>query len=96
MKKSICRARGDYVKVMAAIPYHVVESFKKHQSDKIAGGNFRSDGQRLFSFGMLLAHWKLGDGSKDDCIVFDYPVGHRVSVTTSRHMRALESLVERK
>lgn len=70
---------------MAAIPYHVAESFKRQKKDK--AGAFQSTGGRLYSYGLLIAHWE------DRVIVFDLEPGHRDSVTTSRHLKAARAVL---
>jgi hypothetical protein len=71
---------------MAAIPYSVAYAFQRREYAR--SGAFTSHGQDIYSYGMLLAHW---EGNR---IVFDYERGSKgLSVTTSRHMRALEAVV---
>lgn len=68
---------------MAAIPYHVVESFKRKQRD--SAGAFVSDGQTLKSYALTVAHWENG------AIVVDVDLNGSFSVTTSRHVNALRN-----
>ena len=75
---------------MAAIPYSVAEAFAARKPK--ASGAFVSVGDAIYSYGMKLAHW---DG---DRIAFDYERrcdgGKAPSVTTARHMAALEATVK--
>ena len=72
---------------MAMIPYSVAEAFRNHRAANV--GAFVSHGDSIYSYGMRLAHW---DG---DSVVFDYQRkdagGKAPSVTTARHMAALEA-----
>ena len=72
---------------MAAIPYNVAESFRNRKAAR--AGAFVSVGDAIYSYGMKLAHWDAGT------IVFDYQRrdqgGKAPSVTTARHMAALEA-----
>ena len=65
----------------------VVEAFVQGKVAKASA--LRSTGYALMSYAMMLAHHDKEKG----CVVFDYPKGYRVSVTTSRHMRLLERRV---
>ena len=73
---------------MAAIPYSVAQAFKAQRPAK--AGAFISVGDAIYSYGMKLAHWE------DGRIVFDYTRrdagGKAPSVTTARHMAALEAV----
>lgn len=73
---------------MAAIPYSVAQAFRNKQP--ATSGSFVSVGNAIYSYAMRLAHW---DG---DAIIFDYQRcdagGKAPSVTTARHMRALEGV----
>ena len=72
---------------MAAIPYAVAEAFKQKRAAR--SGAFSSVGDAIYSYGMKLAHWEAGE------IIFDYTRrdqgGKAPSVTTARHMAALEA-----
>lgn len=72
---------------MAAIPYSTAEAFTRRKPH--TSGSFVSVGDAIYSYGMKLAHW---DG---DVIRFDYQRrdegGKAPSVTTARHMAALEA-----
>ena len=71
---------------MAAIPYSVAEAFKAKRPAR--SGSFVSVGDAIYSYGMKLAHWT------ESGIQFDYERGSKgPSVTTSRHMRALEAII---
>jgi len=72
---------------MAAIAYDVAAAFTRRQAAR--SGAFVSVEDAIYSYGMKLAHW---DGS---AIRFDYQRrdegGKAQSVTTARHMAALEA-----
>lgn len=76
---------------MAATPYHVVHSFVAGKHDR--AGAFVTTGDAIYSYNMKLAH-KDSKGR----VVYDYkPLKHgnkAQSVTTARHMRALESVCD--
>ena len=72
---------------MAQIPYDVAAAFTRRQPAH--SGAFVSVGDAIYSYDMKLAHWD------DDRIRFDYQRrdegGKAPSVTTARHMAALEA-----
>ena len=74
---------------MAAIPYDVAEAFKRKSVAR--SGAFVSVGDAIYSYGMKLAHWE------PNGIEFDYvrrdKGGKAPSVTTARHMAALEATI---
>ena len=72
---------------MAAIPYHVAEAFKAGKYAR--AGNFYSTGHDLYSYEMKIAHWGLGELKWD--INLDNPP--KISVTTSRHIKAALSVL---
>ena len=75
---------------MAAIQYEVARAFTNRKPK--TSGAFVSVGDAIYSYGMKLAHWE------DDTIRFDYTRkdmgGKAPSVTTSRHMSALEAIAK--
>ena len=72
---------------MAAIQYGVAQAFTRRKP--ATSGAFVSVGDAIYSYGMKLAHWD------EDRIRFDYQRrdegGKAPSVTTARHMSALEA-----
>ena len=74
---------------MADTPYHVAHAFVAGRRDR--AGEFVTDGAAVYSYSMRLAH--KGDEGQ---VVYDYlplAYGNKApSVTTARHMRALESV----
>jgi hypothetical protein len=76
---------------MSALPVEVAQAFLKGKTAR--AGQFISTGGAILSYAMPLAH-KAPDGT----VVLDYqPLsqgGDGVSVTTNRHMRALEVVLD--
>jgi hypothetical protein len=80
---------------MARIKFEIAAAFARRQPAKDSSA-FRSTGDAIYSYNMLLAHWT-GEGD-DARIVFDYPGrgvgGYKApSATTNAHMIALESMI---
>lgn len=74
---------------MAAIPYHVAYAFNRGEYAR--SGAFVSMGDTIYSYDMLLARRVDGE------VTYAYQRlgkgGKAPSVTTARHMRALEAVV---
>ena len=73
---------------MAAIPYDVAEAFTQRR--KATRGAFHSDGTSLWSYGMCIATWS----ANHNMICINVDMSNRRSMTTSRHMRAFEVVIE--
>ena len=83
---------------MAAIPYHVAEAFSEGRSAR--AGNFVATPRELWSYNMLIAHRHVGGGITWDIDPNNPPTAHKVSrgggkvsITTSRHIKAALSVL---
>lgn len=66
----------------------VIRAFTNHKPLS-NGSALKSEGEALYSYAMLLAHWENGR------IVYDYSAGQPASQSTRKHMNTLESIVPR-
>lgn len=78
--------------VLSAHNKAVIEAFKNHKEYKRRGrntNNLWTNGETIFSYGMPLVIRRDGE------LEWQYEKGHKVSVTTSRHMRVVEWMLGR-